>query len=218
MDPKQIVSSGYDVIASRYTEHAQKDPAGLRQRYARMVIDAVSEGASLLDLGCGSGLPVTLELARHFRVTGVDISARQIESARANVLSATFLRSDMAALAFPPASFDAVVAFYSIIHVPRTEHPDLLRAIASWLTPGGLLVATMGVNDNASEFETDWLGASMYWSHYDSATNQRLVCAAGLEIARADVITSASPQGDDAPETSLWIVARKPAQPAQPAR
>jgi SAM-dependent methyltransferase len=50
----------------------------------------------------------------------------------------------MITLSFPVASFDAVAAFYSLIHVPRDEQAGLLRAIAVWLQPGGLLIAGMG--------------------------------------------------------------------------
>jgi hypothetical protein len=43
----------------------------------------------------------------------------------------------MAALTWPPASFDAVIAFYSIIHLPRDEQLGLFRKIFGWLNPVG---------------------------------------------------------------------------------
>ncbi len=113
----------------------------------------------------------------------------------------------MTKLAFPPASFDAVVAFYSIIHVPRAEHPQLLHAIATWLRPGGMLIATMGASSTEAAIEQDWLGAPMYWSHFDSETNQLLVQEAGLQILSAQEETA---DEDDNPVTFLWVVAQKP--------
>jgi 2-polyprenyl-3-methyl-5-hydroxy-6-metoxy-1,4-benzoquinol methylase len=49
----------------------------------------------VLDLGCGAGVPVAREMiARGFKVTGVDISAQQIEQARRNVPEAQFIEGD----------------------------------------------------------------------------------------------------------------------------
>ena len=64
----------------------------------------------------------------------------------------------MTQLDLPSASFDLVAAFFSIIHVPAAEQPDLLRRIAEWLTPGGVLVCTLGVHVGDS-FE-EFLGAA----------------------------------------------------------
>src|SRR5204862_5849397 len=100
-----------------------------------------------------------------------------------------------------------VVAFYSLIHVPRQEHLPLLRAIAGWLEPGGLLVATMGAEATDNGYEADWLGAPMIWSHYDAATNRRLVGEAGCELLTATIERE---DEDGAAVRFLWVVARKP--------
>ena len=43
------------------------------------------------------------------------------------------LVADMTTLTFPPSTFNAVVAFYSIIHLPRSEQRSLLTQIHGWL-------------------------------------------------------------------------------------
>ena len=65
----------------------------------------------------------------------------------------------------------------------------------------------MGANDNPDGFAEDWLGAPMYWSHFDAATNRRLVEAAGLEILDASIIDE---DEDGVPVPFLWVVARRP--------
>jgi SAM-dependent methyltransferase len=208
VDPKDIVARGYDQVAERYQQWPTRlARAEERQRYTDFIIGQLPARANVLELGCGVGLPTTRNLAQHFQVTGVDLSARHIELARQNVPEATFLQGDMTALAFLPASFDAVVAFYSIIHVPRDEQPKLFRDIFGWLKPGGLFMATMGMEDVPEQILPDFLGAPMYWSHFDSQTNQRLVQEAGLQIVRACEETALDNGG---PFTFLWIVAQKP--------
>ena len=214
MDPKRIVADGYDRIAERYAEWAGRLPDDARERYTTLVLDQLPAGAAVLDLGCGGG-PTTRHFAARFAVTGVDLSARQIALAEQLVPEATFIHADMTALDFAPASFDAVTAFYSITHVPREEHGPLLRAIARWLRPGGLLVATMGAGSAAGDVEEDWLGAPMYFSHYDAETNRRLVEEAGLRPVSARIETT---DEDGVPVPFLWVVARKPGADDDPDR
>ena len=207
MDPKQVVKEGYDRIAEYYLEWTQTHRAEERARYTSVLLDELPPGAEVLELGCGAGVPTTRELAQRFKVTGVDISARQIALAQQNVPQARLIQADMTQLDFPPASFDAVAAFYAIIHVPRQEQPGLLRDIASWLRPGGLLVAAMGTRSVAVDFDQDFLGAPMYWSSFGDETYKRLVEDAGLRIVSAKEETA---EEFDEPVTFLWVIARKP--------
>ena len=206
-DPKEIVARGYDRVGWRYSELAIRAGFDERAQYVDMLIERLPAGAKVLDLGCGAGVPTTRQLAKHFDVTGVDISKRQIDRARYNVSNAIFMQADMAALEFPRASFDAITAFYSIMHLPRDEQPKLLQSMATWLRPEGLLVATMGVESTVAEFEKIWLGTSMFWSSFDGETNKRLFDEAGLRIISATVKTSESLGGS---ETFLWVVAQRP--------
>jgi SAM-dependent methyltransferase len=211
LDPKRVVAAGYDEMAERYLAWSDLRPSAARLRYLALADALIPAGADVLDLGCGAGIPMTATLAVGRTVTGVDISAAQIALARANVPSATFLQTDLATLDFPSGSFDAVVAFYSLTHVPRAEHAALFGRIRSWLRPGGVFVASLGVEDSPDEVEADWLGVDMFFSHFSARVNRRLVAEAGFEIERADVVTEPEDRHD---ARFLWVVARAPA-PAQ---
>jgi cyclopropane fatty-acyl-phospholipid synthase-like methyltransferase len=212
MDPKRLVEAGYDRIGGRHHDWGAAARKGEKARYAAAVFERLPAGASVLELGCGSGSTTTERLAERFRLTGVDLSARQIALIRRRIPRATFIHADMASIDFPPASFDAVVAFYSIIHLPREEHGGLIRRVATWLRPGGLFVATMGAHSTEAGYEADWLGAPMYWSHFDAETNRRLVQNAGLQILTAQEETA---EEHGQPTTFLWIVARRPGSTAE---
>jgi SAM-dependent methyltransferase len=215
MERKRLVEQGYDRIAERYAAWAAQVWSDERARYTDLITRSLPDGADVLELGCASGGPTTQALAARFKLTGVDLSARNVELARANVPSASFLHADMTALEFESERFDAVVAFFSIIHVPRDEQAGLLANISHWLCPGGLFVATMGARATENGYEEDWLGAPMYWSHFDAETNRRLVAEAGLVIESATLETA---DEDGAPVTFLWVVARKPGVQEEPAR
>ena len=204
---KRVVETGYDRVAERYLASKDaEDPTTLAalDELAR----ELSPGAAVLDLGCGAGVPATRRLAQRFAVTGVDLSTRQLELARQHVPAANFLKADMTDVSFAPEAFDAVVAFHSIIHLPRAEHPALLGKIRRWLKPGGVFLATWALGEWEGE-ENDWegWGAPMRWSHHDGETSLELLRGAGFAIERAEARTTRGTRGD---ESWLWVFARKP--------
>lgn len=187
-DPKDVVRLGYDAVSLRYDE-----VYGAETKYDSLLVDLcrrVPAGGTVLDVGCGSGVPVARTLAAAgCRVAGIDISEVQIRRAREQVPQADFIRVDATAASFDTASFDAVVSFFALIHVPLAEQPPLLRKIAGWLRPGGCFVATTGHGEWTGT-EEDWLGggAAMWWSHADAATNREWITQAGLVIEQEEFI------------------------------
>ncbi len=208
-NPKRLVAEGYDRITRRYLAMVKSMDPAVRQKYLAIVDSSLTAGARVLELGCGAGVPITEHLARHYRVIGLDLSPGQLDMARRCVAAAAFVRGDMAALSFASASFDAVVAFYAIIHVPRDEHGQVLAEVFRVLRPGGLLVLTAGAGESADVVEEDWLGAPMFFSHFDGQTTERLVSRAGFQV------TDAKDEQEleyGVPVRFRWIVARKPRQ------
>ena len=209
-DPKRLVESGYDRVAQRYLEFVQYDlqldKSSARMSYLRKLLECFPAQAQVLELGCGAGIPCTRLIAQQAYVTGVDISATQIALARQNIPTATLFQADMMTLAFPPASFDAVVAFYSLIHLPRAEQAVLIERLAKWLLPGGWLLVNLGVADDPGSIEPDWLGAAMYWSSYNAQTNLDLVSQAGFTLIETEILTD---DENGEPVSFLWILAKK---------
>jgi SAM-dependent methyltransferase len=204
-DPKEIVARGYDAIALRYAEWAGRvtSPAltWFRDFDARL-----PDGANVLELGCGRGVPVTRELARRHRVTGVDISAVQIELARHHVPEASFVHADAVELDIAPGSLDAVVALYFFGHLPPHEQPELLRRLAGWLRDGGLLLATFGAGERGEEVDEDWLGAPMYFASLGGDSYLPLLRKSGLEVVREEVVVQHEPGHGDV--SFHWVLAR----------
>ena len=205
--PQDIVAAGYNEVAERYLAWSPGRPSGARRRVLELADATIPRGTDVLELGCGAGVPMTATLARGRRVTGVDISETQIALARANVPEATFLQADLTALDCPAASVDAVVAFYSLTHVPRRELAPLLGRVRTWLRPGGTVLASFGVEDDPGTIEADWLGVPMYFSQFSARVNRRLVQDAGLAIDWAEILTEPEDRFD---ARFLWVLAHAP--------
>ena len=157
------------------------------------ILKSLPSGSAVLDLGSGNGLPAARILSQRFRVTGVDLSDTQVRRARRLVPRARFVRADLSEVDFPPNSFAAVIALYSLIHVPREEHRPLFHKVARWLTSDGWFLAILG-RDRYEGRESRWLGsdAPMLWSQYDAATYRRWFPREGFRIVREQFI----PEGD----------------------
>ena len=132
-----------------------------------------------MDLGCGAGIPATRELAAHgLQVIGVDFSAVQLRRARRLVPAASLIQADMTALQLRPASADAVVSLYALIHVPLADQQALFPRIRDWLRPGGYFLAIVGASRWTGT--QPYLGADMFWDHADAGTYLRWFEAARL--------------------------------------
>lgn len=182
---RDLVRRGYDAISRAYRDDEGRANPGTDEhtdRYAEWVADLAQRlrpRARVLDLGCGAGVPATRLLTeRNFDVLGLDISAVQIERARQLVPAATFEHADMVTWEHQPASFDAVVSFYALIHVPLQDQRHLLPKIRRWLCPAGYLLAIVG-SERWTGVE-DYFGAAMFWDHADRDTYLIWLTEAGL--------------------------------------
>jgi ubiquinone/menaquinone biosynthesis C-methylase UbiE len=202
--PAQIVAQGYDLVADKYVR-LEAGAEWPRMRWLGKVLERLEPGSAVLDLGCGSGDPAGIEIAKMHQITGVDVSQSQINLARQNVPSGTFIHGDAGSADFPAASFDAVVSFYTLEHLPREEHQGLLARIYQWLRGNGyLLIGTEAAE--VEEIVSEWLDVPMYFSSFDSETVMGMVETAGFEILE----TAVEPQMEGEDEISyLWLLARK---------
>jgi SAM-dependent methyltransferase len=200
---RHLVATGYDDIADAYLDRF--GCSAVRQKWLGRLMESLpSEGGRVLDLGCGSGIPVARALAalRH-SVVGVDGSVQQIVRARRNVPAAVFIEADMCDVEFEAASFDAVGAFYSITHIPPAQQGHLISKIAFWLKPGGTLVASFGAGE-ASEWIGEWMGTTMFFGNSGEEATLKCLLDAGLNVRRSVV----EPQ-DNEDAAFLWIEAAK---------
>ena len=201
---KRTVQAAYDTLGPRFGEWAGDIQGDPWQRFLDELAARLPAGSRVLDLGCGNGAKVA-RLTGRVELVAVDLSEEQLRLARANLPGSTLVHGDFGALDFATETFDAVTAFYSIMHVPRDEHRGLFGRIAGWLKPGGLFLASLshvGGEDRIYE----WLGVEMFFSGFDAETNRRLVRDAGFELILDELVWMQEPQGETA---FLWVLARK---------
>jgi cyclopropane fatty-acyl-phospholipid synthase-like methyltransferase len=204
-DPRtQIVANGYDAIGETFAAWREEIVGDPRRAWEDELTARLEPGSRILELGCGAGTPETRRLAERFAVTGVDISPRQVERARAAIAEAKFVCADFTEVELPAGSFDAVCSFYVFNHVPRDLLAALLDRIHGWLVLGGLLLTAFGVSD-LEGWTGEWLGAETFFSSFPQEVNSRLVRKAGFAIERDEVVVFEEPEG---PARFQWVLAR----------
>ena len=199
----RAVQAGYDALGSSFVDWTARIAGDPWERFLDELTSRLDEGARILDLGCGAGR-VAQRLAGRFDVVGVDVSEAQLRLARSNAPAATFVHGDFVRLDFPDRTFDAVIALYSLVHVPRGEHAPLLARILRWLKPGGLFLASVSHVGGPDRTE-EWLGVEMFFAGFDAETNRRLVREAGFELLADELVFMGEPEGEVG---FLWVLAR----------
>lgn len=113
-----------------------------------------STGGRVLDAGCGPGhwTDVLSEGGRR-DVVGIDGSTRFLKSARDRFPANRFFAGDLSALPVASQSLGGILAWYSTIHTPPAELPEIFAEFARTLAPDGLLLLGFFAGHPGVEFE-----------------------------------------------------------------
>lgn len=200
-------AAAFDGMGERYDAafpHKEGQVACAAELLARL-----PAGARVLDLGCGTGLPTARQLVdAGVEVTGVDYAPVMLAAARANVPEARFRQADMVDLARTGDRFDAVVAFFSLLTLPRARMGAMLGLIGELLVPGGRL-ALGSVEADLDDVPVPFLGRDLRVTGYPRDALRAVLADAGfaVEWERALSYTPAMPEAP--PETQLFHLCRR---------
>lgn len=155
-----------------------------------------------IDLGCGTGLAATAFARAVDHFTGIDLSPRMIERARARGIYTELEVADMAQglVSKPDASADLILAADAMVYV--SDLAAVLREVKRVLVSGGLLAFTVETHDGDDVI----LGAGLRYAHgvpYIRAS----IDAAGLTLSQFDELSARNE--DYAPVPGLVVVAEK---------
>lgn len=192
------VQQSYESLGVTYLDYRSKLGS---ERYVRQLCRGLRPHATVLDVGCGLGVPVDDMLVKAgYTVLGLDLVPNYIKEARRRVAGAEYMVRDMRELVPGEYAVDAVVCLYALFHIPRSEHQAMLTTFASFLPRGGKLLLSLG--DVAFEGEHEMYGVTSYSSQYGRAQNRTIVESAGFQIEIEEVATSGG-------ERHQMILARK---------
>ena len=175
-------SNGYEGVAAEFLAgRGSPQSAGIGAGTVRAWARQLTPGASVLDLGCGSGLPITVVLLD----AGLDVYALDASPSFVAAFTLRFPKTPVVCEAVEESSFfgrqfDAMLAWGLMFLLSPPAQRALIPRICAALSSGGRLLFTsppkaITWNDAMTGLESRSLGAAEY---------RRLLSAAGLAVLR----------------------------------
>jgi cyclopropane fatty-acyl-phospholipid synthase-like methyltransferase len=134
-------ANGWDAIAEEFA--ARRDGSRIGAATVRQWAASLPAGASLLDLGCGSGVPICAVLMQAgFEVWGIDASPRLTAEFRKRFPQARVANEPAEDSQFFNRRFDGIVAIGLLFLLPPEAQQRLLMRIPAALRPGARFLFT----------------------------------------------------------------------------
>lgn len=212
MDPEKLASleAGYDKVAGHYVERIfnELDHKPLDRRLLDRFAETVGRSGRVCDLGCGPGHVTNYLRQRGVDVFGIDLSSAMVDQARQLSPGIEFHTGNMLSLELESESLAGIIAFYSIIHVPRDEVVTALVEMKRVLKPGGRLLLAFHIGDEILHLDEWWEeSVSVDFVFFQPDEMRNYLGRAGLEIE--EVIEREPYQDVEHPSRRAYIFARK---------
>jgi len=194
----------YDDMAADYVVRFGSDLAG--QNPDTEFLDTAADGfpdGPVIDLGCGPAQVSQYLIGRGRHVIGIDFSPAMLATAAKLVPQAGLVAADLLALPLRDASCAAVVASYSLHHLPKAWLPGALAGIRRVLRPGAVLVIV--THGGSSQELLDRPGGQIVLSRYSSEELAGVLNSAGFI---PELVRTRPPRPEEFPAEKIRISAR----------
>ncbi len=211
--------AGYDAVAESYAAHFRDELAARPLERALLawfaeLVQATAAGP-VADIGCGTGR-VTAHLHElGAPVFGIDLSEGMLAVARRSNPGIQFQAGSMLALDLPDGALGGILAWYSVVHIPRERLPEVFAGFCRVLAPGGLLLLAFQAGDGTRHL-TEALGQQVTLDFHRLPPRQAedLLDRAGLPV-HARMVREPEPDGPFPERTpQAFLLARKPLRAA----
>jgi SAM-dependent methyltransferase len=208
--------ASYDAVAADYAGRFRDELAArpldraMLAGFAELV--QAAGGRPVADVGCGPGRVTAFLEHLGLAVFGVDLSPQMVAAARRSFPGLRFEVGSMLALDLPDGALGGVLAWYSIIHIPHEQLPEVFAEFCRVLAPGGYVQLAFQAGEEPLHL-TEALGHPVSLDFYRRQPDEvaGLLSRAGL-VVRARLLRDPDDAGDFPERTrQAFLLAVKPA-------
>ena len=180
------------IVKEGRTIHACKSDK--EDGFINLLIKLAPPGGKVLDLGCGTGLPIGKMLYdAGLKVTGVDVSDEMIRLASKNLPKSTFFRMPMTDIDFEN-KFDGVISSYSLLCLPPEDFNLMADKINKALKRGGYFLLFLNEGDSKEGQIQEVQGQQMYSTGKSEEEIRETFETKGMKIEKIDRETGTTPE------------------------
>lgn len=156
-EKRDSVKRDYDIIADEYS-------AEFRRLYEDIevveeFISKLKPDSNILDLGGGTGKLTDLFIRKGHRAICYDFSKEMMKKAREYYPNIPYILDDMLNMEihFEKNTFDGIIAFYSLFHIPREDLNNVFISINNLLKEDGVFCFVVQLGDGEQFIDEPYL-------------------------------------------------------------
>lgn len=156
-------------------------------------ISLLPKGASVLDVGCGTGNKSKYLESKGLSVMGIDFSEGMIAVATREVPTVPFVVMDIKDMSAMQQSFDGILAQAVLLHIPRAEMPPVINELKAKLKDDGLLYIAVkekwpdGEEEGILKEEDNGYQYERFFSYFTLDEIRKYLSDASMSICYEDV-------------------------------
>ena len=159
----------YDKIFDWY--YSSRSPnAGVK--VVKSFTQNLQSGATILDIGCGYGSPITRTLFQlGFKPYGIDSSIKMVAKFKEVFPEIPVQHSDVLNSDFFNLSFDAIIGYGFMFHLSPSQQESVIKKVAEHLKQGGYFLFNSGDEDGSEMTPAEYNGGESFMSYSMSSFN-----------------------------------------------
>ena len=181
MNYKETTIDMYDYYAPGFNENTWRDLETLRWYMGDFLFKL--KGFRVLDLGCGPGKCSEVIKKEGYVVTSFDLSKQMLKLCERR--NSRRVLGDLESMPFLDRKFDGILASTSLIHMPKSNLPNVLRDIKRCLRKNGVFYPIVKEGEGEGWEESDkYPGMERYIAYYKKEEFREYLEDSGFDITK----------------------------------